>query len=218
MLPAALRALLPLIGQSSRRFILGRLTSVGRSFGAGGRDGLLGRIARSSSSSPPLSTSIDCDARPPWDSTSTTSHHGLPADCRAGDGPQDREKRTTAPGHSFRRAHHPHRQAYPPDHRRPVRCSLFFSGTSLTKPPSQLLPRWAHRYRLRRHRPARPLHRQPARFDRPPRGNFTPRLTRDTAARQGCTVIVPYREEMAKRHLKVTGDLGRVVFIVRDPK
>ena len=26
--------------------------------------------------------------------------------------------------------------------------------------------------------------------------------------------MVPYREEMAKRHLKVTGDLGRVVFIV----
>lgn len=34
-------------------------------------------------------------------------------------------------------------------------------------------------------------------------------------ARQGCTVIVPFREEMAKRHLKVTGDLGRVNFIVR---
>lgn len=35
-------------------------------------------------------------------------------------------------------------------------------------------------------------------------------------ARQGCTVIVPYREEMAKRHLKVTGDLGRVIFMVRN--
>ncbi|KAJ4291572.1 Protein-lysine N-methyltransferase efm5 [Collariella sp. IMI 366227] len=35
-------------------------------------------------------------------------------------------------------------------------------------------------------------------------------------ARQGCTVIVPYREEMAKRHLKVSGDLGRVVFIEYD--
>ncbi|KAK4194984.1 putative N6-adenine methyltransferase-domain-containing protein [Triangularia verruculosa] len=35
-------------------------------------------------------------------------------------------------------------------------------------------------------------------------------------ARQGCTVIVPYREEMAKRHLKVTGDLGRVVFMEYD--
>ncbi|KAK3313930.1 hypothetical protein B0H66DRAFT_567411 [Apodospora peruviana] len=35
-------------------------------------------------------------------------------------------------------------------------------------------------------------------------------------ARQGCTVIVPFREEMAKRHLKVTGDLGRVVFMEYD--
>lgn len=33
-------------------------------------------------------------------------------------------------------------------------------------------------------------------------------------ARQGCTVIVPFREEMAKRHLKVSGDLGRVIFMV----
>lgn len=33
-------------------------------------------------------------------------------------------------------------------------------------------------------------------------------------ARQGCTVVIPYREEMAKRHLKVTGDLGRIVFVV----
>ncbi|KAH7350067.1 NADH-ubiquinone oxidoreductase 40 kDa subunit [Plectosphaerella cucumerina] len=31
-------------------------------------------------------------------------------------------------------------------------------------------------------------------------------------ARQGCTVIIPFREEMAKRHLKLTGDLGRIVF------
>ena len=36
-------------------------------------------------------------------------------------------------------------------------------------------------------------------------------------ARQGCTVIVPFREEMAKRHLKVAGDLGRVIFIVYIP-
>ncbi|KAK0610449.1 putative N6-adenine methyltransferase-domain-containing protein [Bombardia bombarda] len=35
-------------------------------------------------------------------------------------------------------------------------------------------------------------------------------------ARQGCTVIVPFREEMAKRHLKVSGDLGRVVFMEYD--
>lgn len=35
-------------------------------------------------------------------------------------------------------------------------------------------------------------------------------------ARQGCNVVIPYREEMAKRHLKVTGDLGRVTFIEYD--
>ncbi|KAM7197187.1 hypothetical protein V8F20_006736 [Naviculisporaceae sp. PSN 640] len=35
-------------------------------------------------------------------------------------------------------------------------------------------------------------------------------------ARQGCTVIIPYREEMAKRHLKVTGDLGKVIFMEYD--
>ncbi|CAK7201874.1 Protein-lysine N-methyltransferase efm5 [Sporothrix eucalyptigena] len=35
-------------------------------------------------------------------------------------------------------------------------------------------------------------------------------------ARQGCTVVVPFREEMAKRHLKVTGDLGRIVFMEYD--
>lgn len=34
------------------------------------------------------------------------------------------------------------------------------------------------------------------------------------AARVGCEVVIPYREEMTKRHLKVTGDLGRVAFIV----
>ncbi|KPM38548.1 NADH-ubiquinone oxidoreductase subunit, mitochondrial [Neonectria ditissima] len=35
-------------------------------------------------------------------------------------------------------------------------------------------------------------------------------------ARQGCTVVVPFREEMTKRHLKVTGDLGRIVFVEYD--
>ena len=35
-------------------------------------------------------------------------------------------------------------------------------------------------------------------------------------ARSGCTVIVPFREEMAKRHLKVAGDLGRIVFMEMD--
>ncbi|KAK3690029.1 putative N6-adenine methyltransferase-domain-containing protein [Podospora appendiculata] len=34
--------------------------------------------------------------------------------------------------------------------------------------------------------------------------------------RQGCNVVIPYREEMAKRHLKVSGDLGRVTFIEYD--
>jgi NADH dehydrogenase (ubiquinone) 1 alpha subcomplex subunit 9 len=35
-------------------------------------------------------------------------------------------------------------------------------------------------------------------------------------ARAGNTVVIPYREEMAKRHLKLSGDLGRVVFIEYD--
>lgn len=37
-------------------------------------------------------------------------------------------------------------------------------------------------------------------------------------ARRGCQVIVPFREEMAKRHLKPTGDLGRVVFMEWDAR
>jgi len=45
---------------------------------------------------------------------------------------------------------------------------------------------------------------------------FLGRYIVNRLARQGCTVIVPYREEMAKRHLKVTGDLGRVVFMEYD--
>ncbi|KAI9833821.1 MAG: NADH-ubiquinone oxidoreductase 40 kDa subunit [Phylliscum demangeonii] len=35
-------------------------------------------------------------------------------------------------------------------------------------------------------------------------------------ARVGCTVIVPFRDEMGKRHLKLTGDLGKVVFMEYD--
>lgn len=35
-------------------------------------------------------------------------------------------------------------------------------------------------------------------------------------ARQGCTVVVPFREEQHKRHLKVAGDLGRINFIEYD--
>ncbi|RDA83206.1 hypothetical protein CP532_5362 [Ophiocordyceps camponoti-leonardi (nom. inval.)] len=35
-------------------------------------------------------------------------------------------------------------------------------------------------------------------------------------ARRGCTVVVPFREEMSKRHLKVAGDLGKVTFVEFD--
>jgi len=45
---------------------------------------------------------------------------------------------------------------------------------------------------------------------------FLGRYIVNRLARQGCTVIVPFREEMAKRHLKVAGDLGRVVFMEYD--
>ncbi|KAF1843919.1 NADH-ubiquinone oxidoreductase-like protein 40 kDa subunit [Cucurbitaria berberidis CBS 394.84] len=45
---------------------------------------------------------------------------------------------------------------------------------------------------------------------------FLGRYIVNRLARSGCTVVVPFREEMAKRHLKVTGDLGRVVFIEMD--
>ncbi|PBP19182.1 NADH-ubiquinone oxidoreductase subunit [Diplocarpon rosae] len=45
---------------------------------------------------------------------------------------------------------------------------------------------------------------------------FLGRYIVNRLARQGCTVIVPFREEMAKRHLKVAGDLGRVIFMEYD--
>ncbi|KAL2356063.1 putative NADH-ubiquinone oxidoreductase 39 kDa subunit [Cryomyces antarcticus] len=45
---------------------------------------------------------------------------------------------------------------------------------------------------------------------------FLGRYLVNKLARNGCTVIVPFREEMAKRHLKVCGDLGRVVFMEFD--
>ncbi|RDA86825.1 hypothetical protein CP533_1948, partial [Ophiocordyceps camponoti-saundersi (nom. inval.)] len=35
-------------------------------------------------------------------------------------------------------------------------------------------------------------------------------------ARRGCTVVIPFREEMSKRHLKVAGDLGKVNFVEFD--
>ncbi|VUC34558.1 unnamed protein product [Clonostachys rosea] len=48
------------------------------------------------------------------------------------------------------------------------------------------------------------------------RSNMRIKADMEDVARQGCTVIVPFREEMTKRHLKVTGDLGRVNFIEYD--
>ncbi|RMZ75718.1 hypothetical protein DV738_g5334, partial [Chaetothyriales sp. CBS 135597] len=45
---------------------------------------------------------------------------------------------------------------------------------------------------------------------------FLGRYIVNRLARRGCNVVVPYREEMAKRHLKPTGDLGRVSFIEFD--
>ncbi|KAK5173071.1 Protein-lysine N-methyltransferase efm5 [Saxophila tyrrhenica] len=45
---------------------------------------------------------------------------------------------------------------------------------------------------------------------------FLGRYIVNRLARSGNTVVVPYREEMAKRHLKVAGDLGRVVFMEMD--
>ncbi|RHZ69404.1 NADH-ubiquinone oxidoreductase 40 kDa subunit [Aspergillus turcosus] len=45
---------------------------------------------------------------------------------------------------------------------------------------------------------------------------FLGRYIVNKLANQGCTVVVPFREEMTKRHLKPTGDLGRVVFIEYD--
>ncbi|KAJ9620959.1 Protein-lysine N-methyltransferase efm5 [Taxawa tesnikishii (nom. ined.)] len=45
---------------------------------------------------------------------------------------------------------------------------------------------------------------------------FLGRYIVNRLARTGSTVVVPYREAMAKRHLKVSGDLGRVVFLEMD--
>ncbi|KAF2008183.1 NAD(P)-binding protein [Amniculicola lignicola CBS 123094] len=45
---------------------------------------------------------------------------------------------------------------------------------------------------------------------------FLGRYIVNRLARSGCTVVVPFREEMAKRHLKVAGDLGRIVFLEMD--
>ncbi|KAF2641543.1 NADH-ubiquinone oxidoreductase-like protein 40 kDa subunit [Massarina eburnea CBS 473.64] len=45
---------------------------------------------------------------------------------------------------------------------------------------------------------------------------FLGRYIVNRLARSGCNVIIPFREEMAKRHLKVAGDLGRVIFMEMD--
>jgi hypothetical protein len=37
----------------------------------------------------------------------------------------------------------------------------------------------------------------------------------DETAKAGTQVIIPYRDEDEKRHLKVTGDLGQIVSMVR---
>lgn len=44
---------------------------------------------------------------------------------------------------------------------------------------------------------------------------FLGRYIVNRLARSGCTVVIPFRDEMGKRHLKVVGDLGRVWFLVR---
>ncbi|MCJ1324629.1 NADH-ubiquinone oxidoreductase 40 kDa subunit [Thelotrema lepadinum] len=45
---------------------------------------------------------------------------------------------------------------------------------------------------------------------------FLGRYIVNRLAKKGCTVVVPFREEMAKRHLKLMGDLGRVHFLEWD--
>ncbi|KAF3906217.1 Cyclin-B1-2 [Dactylellina cionopaga] len=45
---------------------------------------------------------------------------------------------------------------------------------------------------------------------------FLGRYIVNRLARTGCSVVIPYREEMWKRHLKVTGDLGRITFMEFD--
>lgn len=70
-----------------------------------------------------------------------------------------------------------------------------------------------HCDRFWRNRSAWPLHCEQTRYGHPIENSYG-QLLMNITARQGCTVVVPFREEMTKRHLKVTGDLGRIVFIV----
>lgn len=68
-------------------------------------------------------------------------------------------------------------------------------------------------YCFRRHWFSRTIYRQQTGYGHTTIQSFLD-LSDVELAKQGCTVIIPYREEMAKRHLKVSGDLGRVVFMV----
>lgn len=45
---------------------------------------------------------------------------------------------------------------------------------------------------------------------------FLGRYIVNRLARQGCNVVIPFRDEYAKRYLKVAGDLGRIVFMEFD--
>ena len=103
--------------------------------------------------------------------------------------------------------------------------------TRLARPPADYFvwSSWtqcsygARRDRLWLHRFSRTLSRFQARCEsRCPtllrRGRR--QLTIDAAARiakAGTQVIIPYRDEDEKRHLKVTGDLGQIVAMVRSP-
>jgi hypothetical protein len=71
-----------------------------------------------------------------------------------------------------------------------------------------------HRYRLRRNWVPGKIHCKQTWYAASDLGYWKALGLIVGIARQGCTVIVPYREEMAKRHLKVSGDLGRVIFMV----
>ena len=85
--------------------------------------------------------------------------------------------------------------------------------------PPQFLPRWTYRDSLRCDRPAWSLYCQQTRYDlaiskRIPLKRPPWLISKRFTARQGCTVIIPFRDEYNKRHLKPTGDLGKIVNIV----
>ena len=45
--------------------------------------------------------------------------------------------------------------------------------------------------------------------------NLSRAILTGKAAKAGTQVVIPYREEDEKRHLKVTGDLGQIVSMVQ---